>query len=174
MFALHLFKFNDVKYVIMKKIPLLPGYFKWIGLGLILLSLLMYLGIIPERLISEIPVFAFISDVDGGELSDRKYFKWIETNLAFTFNLMVSIIGLGFVAFSRLRIEDEMINSIRLYAWSWATILLVVYILLINIFIYGMVFLSFYYFIPHLFILFYLAFFYVNIFKLNRRGRHEE
>ncbi|HMR18782.1 MAG TPA: hypothetical protein PKA53_05745 [Sphingobacterium sp.] len=159
----------------MKKIPLLPRSFKWVGLGLLVLFYLFkYVEIIPEQLISNVPVFAIISNVDGGEWGDGKYFKWIETNLDFTLDLVVSIMGLGFIAFSRLRTEDEMINSIRLYAWSWATILLFAYILLISIFIYGMAFFSFYYLIPHLFILFYLIFFYVDIFKLNRKGSKDE
>lgn len=161
----------------MKKIPLLPRYFRWIGVGLVLLSVLVY---IHQKLLLDtsnfyfMKTFALIMDypMSNGRVD---YFSITEPyDMRLTIQLFLSLLGLTFLAFAKNKIEDEMINSIRLYAWSWSVILMIVYVLGITLFVYGFTFISFYYFIPHLLIVVYSIIFYVNLLKLNRKGNYEE
>ncbi|WP_140937164.1 hypothetical protein [Sphingobacterium lumbrici] len=160
----------------MKKILLLPRYFRWIGFGLVLLSILVN---IHTRFSAEgfdfyfIKTFAFIMDYPMSGRVD--YFSITEPyDMGLTIQLFLSLLGLACIAFTKYKVEDEMINSIRLYAWSWSIILMIAYTLAITLFVYGLVFISFYYFLPHLLIIAYLTIFYVNLLKLNRRRRYEE
>jgi len=159
----------------MKKIPLLPRYFNWIGLALITLSLALYsIDALRDR--SEIggifiKTFVLINDTP---FTEPGFWKIMEVDVLLTLILLTMLIGLSFTAFARRKTEDEMIDSIRLHSWSWAIISMIIIGSLVTIFIYGTSFITFSVFFVHLLLLMYNAIFTVNIWKLNKSQTHEE
>lgn len=65
-----------------------------------------------------------------------------------------------------------MINSLRLYSWSWAVILTLSLGILMTIFVFGTSFIAFAFLFGHLLLLMYIAIFNYQLFQLNRA--HEE
>jgi len=163
---------NDV---FMKTIPLLPQYFRWIGLLLIAISLTLYCNdTMRDRSTSGglfVKTFVFIDDSPG---SPASLFQVKEVDLLLTLILVTLLIGLSCIAFCKRKTEDEMINSIRLYSWSWSVILMIILGIIITIFVYGMTFVTFAFFFGHLLLLTYITIFGFNIWKMNRRLAHEE
>jgi len=159
----------------MKKIPLLPRYFRWIGLLLIVTSLVLYFKDgLRERTMDDrlsVKTFVFIDDSIG---SPTALFQIKEVDLLLTLILVTLLLGLSCIAFCKRKTEDEMINSIRLYSWSWAVILMIILGTIMTIFVYGMTFTAFAFFFGHLLLLTYIAIFGLNIWKMNRRLAHEE
>ncbi len=150
----------------MKKIPLLPGYFKWIGIAMTILSLALYIYDSETGSIDlHAKVFAIIDDTPFRETS---IFKMIETDINLTLILITSLSGFTFIAFARRKIEDEMIRTLRLYSWSLAVVIMMVMSLFFTVFFYGLSFVSFTIFFPHLLLLSYILIFQVSLAKLNR------
>lgn len=159
----------------MKKIPLLPRYFRWIGFLFVVISLgLYFLDSFRDR--SDpggifIKTFVFINDKP---LTPIGFFEIMEVDVLLTLIMLTMLLGLSCFAFTRRKVEDEMINSIRLYSWSWAVIVMIVLSTLVMIFVYGKTFVSFSFLFAHLLLLAYITIFKVNIWKMNRRSEHEE
>ena len=154
----------------MKKIPLLPSYFRWIGLILILIAVLLYAyDAFYESTEFYIRTFVVINDTP---LSEKGFMKLMKVDIFLTLLLLSLLLGLGLIAFSRSRKEDEMINSLRLYSWSWAVILTLSLGILMTVFVFGASFIAFAFLFGHLLLLMYIAIFNYNLFKLNRT--HEE
>lgn len=156
----------------MKKIPLLPRYFLWIGLALCTTAVFLYIRDAQERGKGFVrKTFAIISDPPFGEPS---VFKIIETDLLLTILILTSLSGLAFIAFSRRKSEDEMINSLRLYAWSWATIYMLAIGFLGALFLYGTTYISFALFIPHILLSLYILIFHLNLSKISKALHYDE
>lgn len=159
----------------MKTIPLLPRYFQWIGLLFVAMGLLLcFNDAIRDRSLTGglfLKTFVFIDDTVG---SPPVLFQIKEVDLLLTLILVSLLIGLTSIAFCRSKVEDEMINSIRLYSWSWSVILLVIFGILMTVFVYGMTFIMFALFFGHLLLLTYIVIFKINIWKMNRRSKDEE
>lgn len=159
----------------MKKIPLLPGYFRWVGLLLIIISQILYFNdAMRDRSTSGglfVKTFVFIDDTPG---NPPTLFQVKEVDLLLTLILVTLLIGLTCIAFCKRKTEDEMINSIRLYSWSWSVILMIILGIIVTVFVYGMTFVTFAFFFGHLLLLTYIAIFGFNIWKMNRRLAHEE
>ncbi|ODS83171.1 MAG: hypothetical protein ABS46_07015 [Cytophagaceae bacterium SCN 52-12] len=156
----------------MKKIPLLPGYFKWIGIVLTLLSLALYFydnekGGIDLRA----KVFAI---VDDSLFRETSILKIVETEIRLTMILITAILGLAFIAFSRRQIEDEMIRSLRLHSWSWSVAVMTLIFLFFAIFFYGLSFLNFTLMFPYLLLLSYILIFQISLLRLNREVIYEK
>lgn len=154
----------------MKKIPLLPGYFQWIGLILLLLM-------IPYKFyqdsISGIRINTFVVYNDT-PLQESGLFEIMEVDIGFTLFLLISLLGLTFIAFSKTKIEDEMIQSIRLYSWSWAILIMIGLGILITLSIYGMTFVSFALLFGHILLLLFIIIFRLNYYRLNKGGKQNE
>lgn len=154
----------------MKKIPLLPRFFRWIGLGLVFVFLITTArlkGMEVMPLNFSFSTFAILGS-DGGP------FEIINTDMVLTLQLLLIFLGLCFIAFSRYRYEDEMINSIRLYSWSWSIISFAIFNVLLITFVYGKWYLSLAFLSPNVILLLYIIIFRFQIFKMNRRLAHEE
>ena len=151
----------------MKTIPFLPRHFIWIGTILCVLSLIAYFyqSIVHLDGIF-IKTFVLIKDVP---FEEKGVLKWMETDILLTVLLITFLIGLSFIAFSKTKIEDEMISSLRLYSWMWAIIIMLIISLFFTLFVYGMTFLAFSCLFAHLLLAIYLIIFYINFLKLNRR-----
>ena len=150
----------------MKKIPLLPGYFKWVGIALTFLSLSLYFYDSEKRAVDlRSKVFAIVDDTPFRETS---ILKIVDTEITLTLILVTSLLGLAFIAFARRKVEDEMIRSLRLYSWSWSVAVMMLMSLFFIVFFYGLSFLSFTLMFPYLLLLSYILIFQISLSRLNR------
>lgn len=154
----------------MKKIPLLPRYFQWIGL---IMLLLMIPYKIYQDSISGIRINTFVVYNDT-PLQESGLFEIMEVDIGFTLFLLISLLGLTFIAFSKTKVEDEMIQSIRLYSWSWAILIMIGLGVLITLSIYGMTFVSFALLFGHILLLLFIIIFRLNYYRLNKGGKQNE
>lgn len=125
----------------MAKNLLLPHSFKIIGwilfIPALLFTLISNLGFNFPELNGK--AFAFISDQLLGE---KKTFQLIQVNLLPTIVGICFIVGGIFVAFSKVKEEDEYISELRLSSLLWAVYVNYSLLLLAFIFIYNMSFLT--------------------------------
>ncbi|MGN5956432.1 hypothetical protein ACP6L2_17615 [Sphingobacterium lactis] len=154
----------------MKKIPVLPRYFQWIGL---ILLLLMIPYKIYQDSISGIRINTFVVYNDT-PLQESGLFEIMEVDIGFTLFLLISLLGLTFIAFAKTKIEDEMIQSIRLYSWSWAILIMIGLGILITLSIYGMTFVSFALLFGHILLILFIIIFRMNYYRLNKGGKQNE
>lgn len=101
-------------------------------------------------------------------------FEIINTEMSLTLQLLSIFLGLSFIAFTKYKYEDEMINSIRLYSWSWSIISFAIFNVLLIAFVYGSWYISLAFLSPNIILLLYIIIFRFQIFKMNRRLAHEE
>ena len=154
----------------MKKIPLLPSYFRWVGAALVLVAIVLYgYDALYRNIDFHMRTFVFVNDAP---FANRGFLQMMEVDIFLTFLLLSLLLGLAFIAFSRIRKEDEMINSLRLYSWSWAVITTLAMGILATAFIYGVSFIAFTFHLGPLLLLVYIIIFNYNLFQLNRT--HEE
>lgn len=158
----------------MKNIPLLPRYFRWIGIFLFLIGFSYHLLQYFDENLLPLNTKTFVFYADGPQFDKAHWLSLLELELGLTFILTSYLVGLTFIAFTRNRVEDEMINSIRLYSWSWAIILTLIFCFLSTTFIYGLAYLSISFMYIELMLIIYIVLFWVNIWKMNRRLAHEE
>lgn len=148
---------------IMKKIPLLPGYFTWVGCVLIACSLGIYFNdlfsLTPYRF-DEISLRTFvIADDTPFNVGGTVYLGISNVNLGFSLIVLSALLGLCGIAFSRKPVEDEFINSLRLFAWSWSVILSIAYGVLANLFVFGMHYLILVVLFPHFLLVLFIVIF---------------
>lgn len=136
----------------MKSVPMFPFHYKWPGLVLALIGIIigiaaMYFDFRPEWLEFETnPDMVFMNT----------------QNLVDEVALSLILIGLMLIAFSRERVEDEFVAQLRLHSLWWA---IAIY--------YGIVFISVWVFYNDAFLsvmiyhLFMPLLFYVMLFRLN-------
>jgi hypothetical protein len=87
----------------------------------------------------KIPVFAIL---DKGIMDDDVIFGWTKTYIHDELGALLLIIGGILIAFSRQKIEDELIAKIRLESLIWATYINYGILALCIIFLYGLAFLE--------------------------------
>lgn len=156
----------------MKKIPLLPGYFRWIGIGLIFLSFVFYLLMQwSESNAFFMDTFVIYSDIPLN--SEIVFMKMKRMEMSLTLLLVLLMGGLACIAFARTKIDDEMINHIRLYSWMWSVIAMIGLGIIFSLFIFGLTYLSFALFFGHVFLVLFIVIFYTNYFRLARGGGAE-
>lgn len=111
----------------MKTKFLLPPNYKIIGWVLLGISLFIYLYI---NIIGDIPILSearilclYNSDSPFMQKPPvSRFFQWHKTDIQLDIVGILMITGCLFVAFSRLKVEDEFIMKIRLESLVWATI----------------------------------------------------
>ena len=159
--------------LIMKKIPLLPRYFRWIGVILFTLTLVLYVIDTIERGGEGIYTKSFVL-INDPFMSEKGFLKFMEVEITLTLFLSLTLFGLAGIAFSRNKVEDEMINSVRLFSWSWAIIYALIFCFIATVFVYGTTFVRIISLFPQELLLFYIIIFHISIFKLNRKTAVEE
>lgn len=105
----------------MKNNYLLPQKFKTIGLILMVPTLLLailYLFYDLEFAFLDLSVFSM---ADSNMFKETSIFHFIENNLTNELIAFFSIISLLCIAFSKQKIEDELVAEIRLKSLVWAT-----------------------------------------------------
>lgn len=154
----------------MKKIPLLPSYFRLIGVVLVVAAIVLYgYDALNQDTAFTIRTFVIINDTP---FSEKGFLQLMDVDLFLTFLLLFLLSGLAFIAFSKTRKEDEMIHSLRLYSWSWAVITTLALGILATAFVFGASFTAFAFLFGHLLLLIYIVIFNYQLFKINRA--HEE
>lgn len=120
---------------------LFPHSFKIIGWILLIPSFVLTILFSFELISSELnaTVFAFFSDELFGK---SRIFQFIEVDILPTIVGICFIIGGLFVAFSKLKVEDEYISDLRLSSLLWAVYVNYALLLLAFIFVYNMPFLT--------------------------------
>jgi cytochrome bd-type quinol oxidase subunit 2 len=131
----------------MKTKFLLPVKFKtigWILLGIaILLSLwINVIGDIPFLAQAKILCVYYSGFPFEQNPADGHFFQYHQTNLQLDIIGILAIVGCLFVAFARLRTEDEYISKIRLESLVWATYVNFILLIIAIIAVYGIDFLD--------------------------------
>lgn len=158
----------------MKKIPLLPVAFRWIGMVFILFGVSLYAydsAIGGDGNSIFMNMFVLVNDTP---FQEKGVFKVMEVDVFLSTLLLTLLIGLSLIAFARQKTEDEMINSLRLYSWSWSVILMILISIVATTFVYGLSYISFVMFFGHILLLLYLIIFYYNMYRMDRRSGDEE
>ena len=125
----------------MSKKLLFPHSFKKVGWVLLIPSFILTIIFSSDALHLELntTVFAIFNDNFFGE---SKNFQFIVVNIFPTIVGISFIVGGLFVAFSKLKVEDEYISELRLSSLLWAVYVNYAFLLLAFIFVYNISFLS--------------------------------
>jgi hypothetical protein len=127
----------------MKKAFLLPNKFKAIGWILLILSVIfwIYVTFILQGVIAFLQTSVF-SVIEDELLSDTVFFSVINTNITYTLNGILFIIGGLLVVFSQEKTEDEFISKLRLISFQWSFLINYLLLLFLFFFVYGFSFLN--------------------------------
>ena len=120
---------------------LMPWRFKKAGLLSLCLGIilgLIYLFFEKEPDILNIRV---LSMIDQPIVGDIRYFKLVANNIFDELILLLLILGGALIAFTKEKVEDELIAKIRLESLVWAVYANYLILILAIIFIYGLPFL---------------------------------
>ena len=158
----------------MKLNYLFPHRFKRIGLMILIPFILLGLYIInydvePEIFDFNVPA-VFVDEIMG----EKFVFGMTENNILNEIVGVVLILSFLMVAFSKEKLEDELIAKIRLDSLVWATYVNYGVLLLSMIFIYGMSFFWVMIFNMFTILLFFIVRFNWQVKKLNKTMSHEE
>ena len=156
----------------MKKIPLLPRYFQWIGIVLLLLFTALYIYLLIDK--NNHIFINMFAIIDDSPFQDDVYFGLTEVDPQFTVLFFLLMVGLAFVAFARKKTEDEMIQTLRLYSWSWSILIMIILALIVSLFFFGISFLTFLSLFGHCILLLFILIFNINLYKMNRGAKNEE
>lgn len=158
----------------MKKQPLLPNHFKKIGWFLLVPSFILGLIILISGL--EISVLnSTVLSIFPSKLSGQDhFFGWIETNLTNTLVGALFLLGSLFVGFSKEKVEDEFIASMRLSALLWAVLVNYAVLFLAFIFVYNFAFLEVMIYNMFTVLILFIVRFHFLIYRSNKLVTHEE
>lgn len=126
----------------MKRIPLLPNPFKKVGRILLMASILFFIANVAFDLESEmftVNVFSIFSAVG---LEDGSWFTVSEQDISYTLFSCLLIGGGLLVMFSKEKVEDEFIQSIRMDALLWSVLVHFILLMIAFLSVYGLPFLS--------------------------------
>lgn len=147
---------------------LLPYWFKYIGLLLLLLALvtgyLYFIGGKPDFF--TVPAFAFIT-----AYFETRYMAVIQTNLLDEMALIFLIIGFAFIDFSKEKNEKTIFDTFRLKALVCATYASIIIWIFMILLVYGWTIFLFSSSIFLLFLIIYLIIFRIMILKHLRLNK---
>ncbi len=124
----------------MKELLLLPNRFKKVGWVLLLLSVLLWIAVllIPDLMLN-VKVYSLYADNIFGQ---GKWFGKVQANLLDTTNGILCIVGGLLVGFSKEKVEDEYIASMRLKSLMWSVLVSYILLLISFVLVYGLTFLN--------------------------------
>lgn len=163
----------------MKTRFLLPPKFKIFGWILLVIAIIIYIwvnvfGDIPLLSNAKILCFYYSSSPLEQNPPISKFFYIQRANLEPDIIGILIIIGCLFVAFSRLKVEDEFISKIRLESLVWATCVNFILLILAIVTIWGIDFLVVMeYNMVTILILFVLRFYYVLFQSRKTKGNEK-
>tara|TARA_B100000401_G_C52592331_1_gene617859 strand:- start:43 stop:504 length:462 start_codon:yes stop_codon:yes gene_type:complete len=153
----------------MKNNYLLPHKFKLIGLILLAPTLVlaaMFLFNDFEFEFLELPVFSIANTPLFG---DSDLFVTLSNNITNELIAVLSIVSLLFIAFSKQKNEDELVNAIRLKSLVMATYINYFILLFCVIFFYELAFLWVMLLNMFTILIFFIVYFNLRMFQLNRK-----
>jgi hypothetical protein len=125
----------------------------------------------PEFDFLDLKAFAIFND---DFFNSKRFFYLIDNNLADEILCVLLIVGGVLVAFSKEKIEDEMVTKIRLESLVWATYVNYAVLLACVIFIYGMPFLTVMMYNMFTLLFFFILRFYWMIYKTSKATDDEK
>lgn len=153
-----------------KGIYLLPNKFKIIGVllfvvGIIITIIRFYFGVKPDWL--DIKVFAVYSS-----FLQTKYFTFITNNILEELSGLILLVGLVFIAFSKEKTENEIIEQIRIRSFFYSVYSNILFTVFAFIFIFGLGFV--YYLVLNMFVslLLFIFIFRYNIYYYKKIKRN--
>lgn len=159
----------------MKTNFLFPNTLKTPSLILLVISFLGLIFVLnfndDEAVQLQTKVFALMNDQD---LKGSLYFSWTKNNILDEIVMLTFIISGLLFAFSKEKIEDEMVSKIRLESLVWATYLNYAILAFSIIFIYGLPFLNFMMYNMFTLLVFFIARFHWMLYKNNKTVSDEE
>lgn len=155
----------------MKSIYLFPNRLKIPALVAFVTSIILIILYYSDIKI-EIPltVFAFVSD---NFLSKAEYFNFVEQDIYNEILDCTFFISGMILAFSKEKVEDEMITFIRLKSLLYSTYFIFILLILGEIFIHGLSFLNVIVGFLYTFIILTNIFYYTNLFIYKKQFDHE-
>lgn len=157
----------------MKTKFLFPYQFKKVGILFFVPSIVLVIDLLinsREPNFLNLSVFAM---VDIPFMQDTTTFGWVVNNV---YNEIVGLgllVGLLFIAFSRLRTEDEYIVQIRLESLLWACYMNFFILFIAIVFVFDLAFLYVLYLNMFSILVFFIAKFYWTIYKTNKQVDEE-
>jgi len=146
-----------------ERLFLFPNKFKYLGIVFLILGLIasftrFYLGIKPEFL--NVKVFSVYSS-----FLESKYFTFTNNNIFEEICGILILLGLLFWAFSKEKEETKVILEIRLLSIFQSVFLNIIFLLITQVFVFGLGFI--YIMILNLYstLIFYLIIFYFRLYK---------
>jgi hypothetical protein len=159
----------------MKTNYLFPNYFKKGSGALFVISFVVFVLISyinKDQEVIQLPLNVFAAIFNSG--LDADYFGFTENNVVDEVLTSIFIIcGLMF-AFSKEKIEDEMVSKIRLESLVWATYVNYLILLLCVIFIYGFSFLHVMKYNMFTLLLFFIIRFHWTLYKNSKWANYDE
>jgi len=155
----------------MKRIYLFPNRLKLPALVVFVISMiLIILQISGYEIVINATVFAFISDSFGAK---KVTFGFVEQNIYDEILNCAFFISGAILAFSKEKIEDEIITFLRFKSLVYAVYCMLSLLILSEIFIYGMSFLTFLVVYFYAFVIFLNIFYYSKLFIYKKQFSHE-
>ena len=158
----------------MKEKYLLPYYFKKIGWLLLIPGLVLGLIYLYDSDLSLLEFKVWTIASDESMRGNTKFFKVILNDLTDEIASILMIVGALFIAFSKEKVEDELISTIRLESLVLATYVNYVVLLLTILFTYGLVFFWVLVFNMFTLLLFFILFFKWSLYKSRNSVIDEE
>ena len=127
----------------MKKMNLLPRWCRFLGIAMVIPCLVLFVND-PEVVFGEATLFGsptgnFVKEVfalfdkgSGDEDGKFVWYSWIKNDLSNEILLTFMLMGTFFIAFSRIREEDEFSKQLRLEAMSQAILYNSILLLIFN------------------------------------------
>lgn len=150
----------------MKKNYLFPNSFKPVGVALTTIALI---ALIIWVCLETSPEFKMPAVIEGNLLDDCDFFCMAECGMI-TFIIPVLIVGLVFIGFSKEKIEDEFVKSIREQSLVWATYCAAILLVVFTLTIYSWSYLYAMYSIFPLFLILFIIKFRIELHKANKEG----
>ena len=150
----------------MKKNYLFPNSFKLIGLAI---TAIAFVALIIWACLDNSPEFKMPAVIEGDLLGDCDYFCIADCGLI-TFIIPILITGLVFIGFSKEKIEDEFVMSIREQSLVWATYCAAILLVIFTLTIYSWSYLYAIYSIFPLFLILFIIKFRIELHKANKGG----
>ena len=150
----------------MKKNYLFPNSFKLIGLAI---TAIAFVALIIWACLENSPEFKMPAVIEGDLLGDCDYFCIADCGLI-TFIIPILITGLVFIGFSKEKIEDEFVMSIREQSLVWATYCAAILLVIFTLTIYSWSYLYAIYSIFPLFLILFIIKFRIELRKANKGG----
>ena len=145
----------------MKKSLLFPNWFKIVGVVKFFASFLLYMA--NNRYGFELPFLRMHTETTKSGISD----VLLPHNYTLSLALIGMLAGLLLFAFSRQKIEDEMVQHIRLQSLQIAVYACFVLLIFLVLFTFSLDFLFYATILWYIFLIVYCIVFYVNVFRLN-------